>query len=71
MGIENSQPDERGHWGVYGGRFVPETLVAPLEELTVAYLSAREDDDFQTEYRALLADYSGRPTPLANAYRCF
>ena len=69
MGIENSQPDERGHWGVYGGRFVPETLVAPLEELTVAYLSAREDDDFQTEYRALLADYSGRPTPLFHAKR--
>jgi len=69
VGIENSQPDERGHWGVYGGRFVPETLVAPLEELTVAYLSAREDDDFQTEYRALLADYSGRPTPLFHAKR--
>ena len=67
--IENSQPDERGHWGPYGGRFVPETLVAPLEELTAAYLSAREDEDFQTEYAALLADYSGRPTPLFHAKR--
>jgi len=67
--IENSQPDARGHWGPYGGRFVPETLVAPLEELTAAYLSAREDEDFQTEYAALLADYSGRPTPLFHAKR--
>ncbi|HYN24651.1 MAG TPA: tryptophan synthase subunit beta [Pyrinomonadaceae bacterium] len=74
VGIENSQPDETqpdeiGHWGPYGGRFVPETLVAPLEELTSAFLAAREDDDFQTEYRALLADYSGRPTPLFHAKR--
>ncbi len=69
MEIENSQPDEGGHWGPYGGRFVPETLVAPLEELTAAYLTAREDEDFQTEYRALLADYSGRPTPLFQAKR--
>jgi tryptophan synthase beta chain len=67
--IENSQPDERGHWGPYGGRFVPETLVAPLEELTAAYLAARDDIDFRTEYAALLADYSGRPTPLFHAKR--
>jgi tryptophan synthase beta chain len=69
VGIGQSQPDERGHWGVYGGRFVPETLVAPLEELTAAYLAAHEDDDFQIEYKALLADYSGRPTPLFHAKR--
>jgi tryptophan synthase beta chain len=69
VGIGNSQPDKRGHWGPYGGRFVPETLVAPLEELTAAYLAAHENDDFQTEYRALLADYSGRPTPLFHARR--
>ena len=69
MGTENSQPDERGHWGPYGGRFVPETLVAPLEELTAAYLIARDDNDFETEFRALLADYSGRPTPLFHAKR--
>jgi tryptophan synthase beta chain len=67
--IGNLQPDEHGHWGPYGGRFVPETLVAPLEELTAAYLAAREDDDFHTEYAALLADYSGRPTPLFHAKR--
>jgi tryptophan synthase beta chain len=69
VNIRNSQPDERGHWGPYGGRFVPETLVAPLDELTDAYLAAHEDIDFQTEYAALLADYSGRPTPLFNAKR--
>lgn len=69
MGIGISQPDERGHWGPYGGRFVPETLVAPLEELTAAYLVARDDNEFQTEFRALLADYSGRPTPLFHAKR--
>ena len=69
MGIQKSQPDERGHWGPYGGRFVPETLVAPLEELTAAYLTAHEDLDFQTELATLLADYSGRPTPLFHAKR--
>lgn len=69
MGIDNSQPDERGHWGPYGGRFVPETLVAPLEELTIAYQDSREDHDFQAEFEALLADYSGRPTPLFHAKR--
>jgi tryptophan synthase beta chain len=69
VSIQNSQPDERGHWGPYGGRFVPETLVAPLEELTAAYLAAHQDDDFLTEYSALLADYSGRPTPLFHAKR--
>ncbi|MCM3903600.1 MAG: tryptophan synthase subunit beta [Pyrinomonadaceae bacterium] len=67
--MENSQPDERGHWGPYGGRFVPETLVAPLEELTAAYLVACDDDEFQTEFASLLADYSGRPTPLFQAKR--
>ncbi|MBA3354566.1 MAG: tryptophan synthase subunit beta [Pyrinomonadaceae bacterium] len=69
MVIRNSQPDEGGHWGPYGGRFVPETLVAPLEELTSAYLAAHDDDNFQSEFAALLADYSGRPTPLFHAKR--
>jgi tryptophan synthase beta chain len=69
MDTGKSQPDELGHWGRYGGRFVPETLVAPLEELTAAYLVARDDNEFQTEFRALLADYSGRPTPLFHAKR--
>ena len=62
-------PDERGHWGAYGGRFVPETLMAPLEELAKAYASARVDEDFQAEFAKLLSDYSGRPTPLFFAGR--
>ncbi|HKV37463.1 MAG TPA: tryptophan synthase subunit beta, partial [Pyrinomonadaceae bacterium] len=63
------QPDSFGHWGKYGGRFVPETLMAPLEELTDAYLSSRDDESFQTELQDLLANYAGRPTPLFHAAR--
>ena len=63
------QPDSLGHWGRYGGRFVPETLMAPLEELTAAYESAREDQSFQSELDQLLRDYAGRPTPLFFAQR--
>jgi tryptophan synthase beta chain len=69
MNESNSQPDERGHWGPYGGRFVPETLMAPLEELTEAYASARDDASFQGELSALLRDFAGRPTPLFFAER--
>ncbi len=64
-----TQPDERGHWGIYGGRYVPETLMAPLEELTIAYLSARADPEFESELATLLKDYAGRPTPLCYAAR--
>lgn len=64
-----TQPDARGHWGAYGGRFVPETLMAPLEELTTAYETACRDKGFQTEFESLLRDYSGRPTPLFYAAR--
>jgi tryptophan synthase beta chain len=67
--MKETQPDETGHWGVYGGRFVPETLMAPLEELTAAYLSARDDPSFQSELASLLRDYAGRPTPLFHAAR--
>jgi tryptophan synthase beta chain len=63
------QPDSLGHWGKYGGRFVPETLMAPLEELTEAYLSSRDDESFQTELHELLTNYAGRPTPLFHAAR--
>ena len=62
-------PDARGHFGPYGGRYVPETLMAPLEELERAYLEARRDPQFQDELRALLRDYAGRPTPLYLARR--
>lgn len=65
----NIWPDERGHWGAYGGRFVPETLMAPLEELAAAYGAARRDAEFQKELASLLLNYSGRPTPLFNAGR--
>jgi tryptophan synthase beta chain len=63
------QPDSLGHWGTYGGRFVPETLMAPLEELTTSYEAARNDKTFEDEYESLLRNYSGRPTPLFYAAR--
>jgi tryptophan synthase beta chain len=68
-GAEAKQPDAGGHWGLYGGRFVPETLMAPLEELMAAYEAARADALFQAELDSLLRDYSGRPTPLFHAAR--
>ena len=69
MGGQTVNPDAGGHWGPYGGRFVPETLMSPLEELREAYEAARADQDFQAELAALLRDYSGRPTPLFHAAR--
>jgi tryptophan synthase beta chain len=69
MSDPKTQPDEHGHWGTYGGRFVPETLMAPLEELTAAYFVARDDQSFQFELANLLHDYAGRPTPLFFASR--
>jgi tryptophan synthase beta chain len=62
-------PDARGYYGAYGGRFVPETLVAPVEELERAYLAARRDRDFLATLHALLSNYVGRPTPLYEARR--
>ena len=62
-------PDARGYFGPYGGRFVPETLVAPIEELTEAYLSVRQEPKFQAELDTLLRHYVGRPTPLYEAAR--
>jgi tryptophan synthase beta chain len=64
-----SQPDSLGHWGRYGGRFVPETLMAPLVELSEAYESAGRDEGFQKELESLLRDYAGRPTPLFRSER--
>ena len=63
------QPDQSGHFGPYGGRFVPEVLMAPIEELQQAYLAAREDASFQAELKDLLRNYAGRPTPLYFARR--
>src|SRR5437870_77660 len=67
--ITKSEPDERGHWGKFGGRYVPEILVAPLEELTEEFTRARHDDNFWHELNQLLCDYAGRPTPLFHAQR--
>ncbi|MBL8216678.1 MAG: tryptophan synthase subunit beta [Bryobacterales bacterium] len=63
------QPDAGGHFGPYGGRFVPETLMAPLEDLEAAYLEARQDPQFQAELDELLTTFAGRPTPLYYAKR--
>jgi len=57
-------PDARGYYGEYGGKFVPETLVAPVEELQAAYLDARKDAAFLAELDRLLAHYVGRPTAM-------
>jgi tryptophan synthase beta chain len=63
------QPDQGGHFGPYGGRYVPEVLMAPIEELEKAYLDARRDPEFQKELAGLLHNYAGRPTPLYFAKR--
>ncbi|HZZ85649.1 MAG TPA: tryptophan synthase subunit beta [Anaeromyxobacteraceae bacterium] len=62
-------PDAAGHFGPYGGRYVPETLIPALDELTAAWDEARRDAAFQAELSELLARYAGRPTPLGEARR--
>ena len=62
-------PDNRGYFGDYGGRFVPETLVPALDELAAAYKEAKADATFWAEFETLSRDYSGRPTPLYLAER--
>ena len=62
-------PDEKGHFGTYGGMFVPETLMSALEELTKEYDLAKSDPQFQTELDNMLREYVGRPTPLTFAER--
>jgi len=62
-------PDARGYFGEFGGRFVPETLMAPVDALTAAYFEARRDAAFVARYRELLASFVGRPTPLYEARR--
>ncbi len=64
-----TDPDALGHFGPYGGRYVPEVLMSPLEELEQAYAAARTDADFQSELQSLLRHYAGRPTPLYFAKR--
>ncbi len=62
-------PDARGYFGAYGGRFVAETLMTPVEELAAAYMDARADAGFRAELVRLLHSYAGRPTPLFEARR--
>ena len=67
--MTTSLPDARGHFGPYGGRYVPEVLMSPLEEIEHAYAAAREDPAFHQELAYLLKNYAGRPTPLYFAKR--
>ncbi|MFN0118874.1 MAG: tryptophan synthase subunit beta, partial [Blastocatellia bacterium] len=62
-----SFPDDTGHFGPYGGSFVPETLMANLTELRAAYAAAQDDPDFHREFQQLLAEFVGRPSPLTYA----
>ena len=62
-------PDARGYFGEFGGRFVPETLVEPVEQLERAYFAAREDAQFGAELACLLKQYVGRPTPVYETVR--
>lgn len=57
-------PDRKGHFGIYGGRFVPETLIPALDELERVYLKLRKDRKFRNELDYYLKNYAGRPTPL-------
>src|SRR5438105_13077999 len=62
-------PDAAGHFGLFGGRYVPETLVPALDELTAAFEAAKRDPSFQSEIDALARDWVGRPSPLYFAER--
>ena len=60
-----SEPDAGGHFGTYGGRFAPEVLMAPIEELEQTYEEAKKDPAFYEQLHDLLTTYAGRPTPQA------
>src|SRR5260370_33094519 len=62
-------PDERGHFGLFGGRYVAETLMPLILELAKAYTEAKADPQFQGELNYLLAHYAARPSPLYSAHR--
>jgi tryptophan synthase beta chain len=64
-----SMPDKKGHYGIYGGKFAPETLMPALAELEAAYLAAKKDKEFQTELEFYFREFIGRPTPLYFAKR--
>ncbi|HEX2419791.1 MAG TPA: tryptophan synthase subunit beta [Micromonosporaceae bacterium] len=67
--MSDQMPDFSGHFGSYGGRFVPEALIAALDELDVAYRKAMTDEDFQNELSRLHTEYAGRPSLLYDAVR--
>ena len=58
-------PDSEGHFGEYGGRYVPPQLASALEEITVAYNTLKVDESFKKELYALYKNYAGRPSPLS------
>nr|WP_162831678.1 tryptophan synthase subunit beta [Amycolatopsis thermalba] len=62
-------PDERGYWGPYGGRFMPEALIGVVDEVSAEYDKARVDPEFQAQFQRLLRDYAGRPSLLTEAER--
>ena len=67
--MNQNLPDATGHFGEFGGRYAPETLISPLLELEDAYMSLKEDADFQEEFQYYLREYVGRPNPLYYAER--
>lgn len=67
--MKSYEPNEMGYWGEYGGCYVPETLVAPIDDLAKAYFSYRDDTGFRNEFESLLKDFVGRPSPLYFAER--
>ncbi len=67
--LTGALPDAGGHFGPYGGRYVPETLIQALRDLETAYLSMRNNEEFQNTFHNLLRTYVGRPTPLTFAAR--
>jgi tryptophan synthase beta chain len=62
-------PDRRGHFGIFGGKYIPETLIPAVEELERSYRKLKVDSDFQKEFQYYLEKYVGRPTPLYFAHR--
>jgi tryptophan synthase beta chain len=66
---DEHDPDEKGHFGPYGGRFLPEALIAAMDELATTYDKARQDPEFLDEFNRLLRDYAGRPSLLTEAPR--
>jgi tryptophan synthase beta chain len=69
VSVKAAVPDAQGHFGPYGGRFVPETLVYPLQQLEDEYARAQKDPEFQRELEYYLREFCGRPTPLYFAER--